>query len=104
MYLQHLSRISRMAMSIISVLVVISGMFIGGCTSGQSDGPPAEPQTKRTVTFAGHEWGVKYGDQLGPGPNYFSDSQDSLWVDEKGYLHMTIIKRGGKWFCTEVIN
>ena len=93
-----------MAMSIISVLVVISGMFIGGCTSGQSDGPPAEPQTKRTVTFAGHEWGVKYGDQLGPGPNYFSDSQDSLWVDEKGYLHMTIIKRGGKWFCTEVIN
>jgi hypothetical protein len=93
-----------MAMSIISVLVAICGMFIGGCTSGQSGGPPAEPQTKRTVTFAGHEWAVKYGDQLGPGPNYFSDSEDSLWVDEKGHLHMTIMKREGKWFCTEVIN
>jgi hypothetical protein len=93
-----------MAISIISVLVAICGMFIGGCTSGQPEGPPAEPQTKRTITFAGHEWGVKYGDQLGPGPNYFSDSQDSLWVDEKGYLHMTVIQREGKWFCTEVIN
>ena len=38
--------------------------------SDQSDGPPAEPQTQRTITFAGHEWGVKHGDLLLLATNY----------------------------------
>lgn len=89
---------------VLLTILLVSGIFIGGCTLGQSDSPPAEPETKRTITFGGHEWGVKYGDQLGPGPNYFSDSEDSLWVDKDGRLHMTILKKEGKWLCTEVIN
>jgi hypothetical protein len=106
MFLQRLRRISGMTISIMPLFFVTCILFTGGCMVDRSDDNtlPAEMEPKRILTFAGHEWGVKYGDQLGPGPNDFSDSEDSLWVDEDGRLHMTIIKRGGKWFCTEAIN
>jgi hypothetical protein len=57
--------------------------------------------TQQTVSFAGYTWNVRstYG---GPGPNYWSNSTESVWVDQKGYLHMKIRKIGQIWYCSEV--
>ncbi len=58
---------------------------------------------KRTIEFSGYTWVVKANEQkVGPGPNYFSDRGEDIWVDEKGNLHMKIVKRNGKWYGTEV--
>lgn len=55
----------------------------------------------RTLRFAGRDWFVRdsFG---GPGPNRFSDSEESVWVDEDGALHLKIRKIGGEWHCAEV--
>lgn len=59
------------------------------------------PLWARTIPFAGRTWTVKnvYG---GPGPNTFSNSEEEVWVDENGCLHMAINYRDGKWRCSEV--
>ncbi len=58
------------------------------------------------IAFADHVWAVKdHGNSTaGPGPNRFSDSTDSVWVDADGRLHMKIRRRKGKWYAAEVIN
>ena len=61
------------------------------------------PLWARTIDFAGYKWTVKNVHGGGPGPNYFSDSVEEVWVDENGYLHMEINYRDGKWYCSEVI-
>ena len=64
---------------------------------------PGSPPTK-TVRFSGYDWKVKRRDfPDGPGPNYFSDSQDSVWVDDGGNLHMAIRHDGANWLCSEAI-
>ena len=55
-----------------------------------------------TVQFSGYEWAVKAGDSLGPGPNYFSSSNDNVWVDDQERLHLKITQRDGKWYCAEI--
>lgn len=59
----------------------------------------------RKLIFSGYEWKVKAGSsKIGPGPNYFSDSEDNVWVDDEGYLHLKIINRNGNWHCSEIIS
>ncbi|MCC6143435.1 MAG: hypothetical protein IT368_06485 [Candidatus Hydrogenedentes bacterium] len=41
--------------------------------------------------------------QGGPGPNRWSDSEESVWVDDLG-LHLKIRKIDGAWHCAEVSN
>ena len=55
----------------------------------------------RTLEFAAMTWQVHRGFG-GPGPNRFDDSNDSVWVDEIGRLHMKIRKVGDAWFSSEV--
>ena len=63
---------------------------------------PEAIQDTRTISFAGYDWIVKECDfQVGPGPNYFSGSEDDVWVDGDG-LHLTISEQDDKWYCTEV--
>jgi hypothetical protein len=57
----------------------------------------------RTIEFSGYTWNVKASeDTVGPGPNYFSDSEEDVWVDESGQLHLKIAYRDGRWYATEV--
>jgi hypothetical protein len=60
----------------------------------------------RTISFSGYDWEVKsmcgLNIQVDPGPNYFSDGEEDVRVDEEGQLHLTIKKRDTKWHCTEV--
>jgi DDE superfamily endonuclease len=57
----------------------------------------------RKIEFSGHTWNLKPSEtRAGPGPNYFSDSQTDVWVDESGQLHLRIVYRNNRWYCTEV--
>ena len=56
-----------------------------------------------TIQFAGINWNVKNRLQAGPGPNNWSDSPSSVWVDAEGSLHMKIRKSGNTWYCSEII-
>jgi len=59
----------------------------------------------RQITFSGYVWSVKTSrGRVGPGPNYFSDSTQSVWVDTLGRLHMKIRKTKGKWHCSEIVS
>ena len=56
----------------------------------------------RTIEFAGRQWAVKSGCGLGPGPNCWSDSEQSVWVDGSGQLHLKIRNISGTWYSAEV--
>jgi len=57
---------------------------------------------ERIIEFAGRQWVVKSGCGLGPGPNCWSDSEESVWVDSSGQLHLKIREVNGTWYCAEV--
>ena len=59
----------------------------------------------RQISFAGYDWWVKTSAGLvGPGPNYFSDSTNNVWVDALGRLHLRITNRTNHWQCAEVVS
>ena len=61
-------------------------------------------RSRRMITFSGYEWWVKTGlFPVGPGPNYFSDNKENVWVDSLDQLHLKITKRNAVWQCPEVI-
>lgn len=55
----------------------------------------------RTIEWAGVQWQVKSG-RGGPGPNLWSDSDDSVWVDDDGRLHLALRRVGTRWLAAEV--
>lgn len=56
----------------------------------------------RVIEFSGYPWRAKQGGLFGPGNNYFSESEDNIRVDERGWLHLRITRRDGKWYCPEL--
>jgi len=59
----------------------------------------------RVISFAGHNWIVKTSaGRVGPGPNYFSDNTNNIWVDTSGRLHLKITRHNGRWYCAEIIS
>lgn len=64
----------------------------------------APRKLERIINFSGRDWIVKFSViPTGPGLNYFSDNNDSVWVDAQGQLHLKIIKAGDTWYSSEVI-
>lgn len=58
----------------------------------------------RTISFSGYNWDVKSSTYpVGPGPNYFSESTENVWVDSLDQLHLRITNSDDKWYCAEVI-
>ncbi len=59
----------------------------------------------RWLRFSGYDWWVKTSaGQVGPGPNYFSDSTNNVWLDSLGQLHLRITNRTNQWQCAEIIS
>ena len=81
----------------------------------------------RILDFSGHKWLVKSSGSVekeGPGPNWFSDTEENVWLDTEGRLHMRIthpavgtdarraatpeIAKGDRgddrWWCAEVVS
>ena len=67
-----------------------------------NEGQAVTESSDRTLTFAGRQWAVKSGCGLGPGPNCWSDSEQSVWVDGSGQLHLKISNINGTWYSAEV--
>ena len=69
---------------------------------------PQNNVSVNTLFFSGHEWNVKtsVGDLIGPGPNFFNDSSQNVWVDSNGSLHLRITHEICKdaWYCAEVFS
>ena len=58
----------------------------------------------RFFHWSGFDWTVKTSTSpVGPGPNYFSDSTNNVFVDAQGRLHLKITNDGGIWHCAEVV-
>jgi hypothetical protein len=55
----------------------------------------------RTLVWEGRAWEVKSG-YGGPGPNRWSDTLDSAWVDDDGALHLAIRQIDSGWTSAEV--
>ncbi|MCU0771801.1 MAG: glycoside hydrolase family 16 protein [Verrucomicrobia bacterium] len=63
----------------------------------------ADPNVRR-LSFSGYDWWVKDSPALvGPGPNFFSESTNNVWVDPAGRLHLRITNRSNQWQCAEVV-
>ncbi len=74
-------------------------MVIGSILSAMTFAVVAEA---RTVDFSGYTWAVKNVSLGGPGPNRWSDSTDSVWVDVDGKLHLKVRQIAGQWYSSEV--
>lgn len=60
-------------------------------------------RTRRELEFDGRTWHVKHTAYLeGPGPNYYSDDPQDVWVDGAGRLHLRLAHRDGAWYSSEV--
>lgn len=58
---------------------------------------------EKTINFSGYEWTIKQRDEpAGPGPNYFTDDGESVFIDSSGRLHLKIRKIGKRWVCSQV--
>jgi hypothetical protein len=60
----------------------------------------------RQFNFSDYNWWVKTsgGGLSGPGPNYYSDSTNNVWVDAQGLLHLQISYTNNEWQCVEIIS
>ena len=64
----------------------------------------AEETTSITkeMEFGGQTWRVKSSQgPINPGPNYWSNASQSVWLDDQG-MHLTVTKRAGVWYATEI--
>jgi hypothetical protein len=60
---------------------------------------------QRQIQFSGRTWLVKSSPApVGPGPNFFSDATDNVFVDGLGRLHLKIVNVGGQWRCAEILS
>lgn len=59
----------------------------------------------RTLSFGGQTFWVKDSAPFstGPGPCVFSPSEQNIFVDADGRLHLKILRQGGTWTCSEVV-
>lgn len=55
------------------------------------------------IKFSGYTWlAVSTQSAQYPGPNFFSNSSDNVWVDPRGSLHLKITYKNGAWRCPEI--
>jgi hypothetical protein len=86
-----------MATFVAAFLGINCGVMVADAEQGVS--------TSNNLSFSGYVWKVKFSEKrVGPGSNYFSDSQNNVWVDAAGRLHLKLTKREGQWHCAEVIS
>ena len=64
-------------------------------------GSPKPSVSEKTLRFSGYDWVARSaGSDRGGEPNDYDPEND--WVDERGFLHLRMQERSGKWTCAEV--
>jgi hypothetical protein len=65
-------------------------------------GVTSKPLNAKILHFSGYDWTVRSaGSDRGGEPNFYDP--ENAFVDEKGYLHLRMALRNGRWSCAEVI-
>ena len=77
-------------MIVIRHVLIIAALTISCCTSAFA----------KIIYFAGYDWTVKSGINIGPGPNRWDE--DNVWIDQFGYLHLILTRRDSQWYCAEL--
>ena len=88
------------------MLYACVALFISGGNIALTQASQRTDKHERVISFSGYDWLVKSSpnsETFGPGNNHFSDSSKNVWIDNKGWLHLKITHRNGKWYCAEVI-
>ncbi len=78
------------------ILTIISPAF---CVSKKTE--ITGSNSTKEIVFSGITWKVRSGTG-NPGGNNWSDSSESVWVDDNGTLHLKIRQIDGKWYCSEI--
>jgi hypothetical protein len=89
--------------NIVTILIMSIVLFtLSQCTMKKAISK--SETVNRIIDFSGYKWLVRNTNQLkyGPGPNFFSNSIENVWVDEAGKLHLKIINKDENWYCAEV--
>lgn len=86
-------------------ILFIANLLLLSCSSSSDLDELPIVQTERIIKFSGYDWLVRTSNdvRLGPGPNLFSDSEDNVWVDDNGHMHLKIVHKGNGWYCAGVI-
>jgi hypothetical protein len=64
-------------------------------------GNAAAPIISKTIHFSGYDWMVRAaGSDRGGEPNAYDPA--NAWIDQKGYLHLRMQIRDGRWSCAHV--
>ena len=96
-----------MKTSILKISCILILIFTINSGSDFQDGTEVKSSaTSSTIFFSGYEWNVKSsaGQLWGPGPNFFNDSTQNVWVDANGSLHLKITYGvcSDQWYCAEI--
>jgi hypothetical protein len=67
----------------------------------QSTGTIIYPQPGQ-IFFSGYIWETRNSILSDPGPNYWSNRPENLWIDDEGFLHLKITYSDGRWVCPEI--
>ncbi|MFH1653749.1 MAG: hypothetical protein ABIE74_06800 [Pseudomonadota bacterium] len=56
------------------------------------------------ITFAGETWKIhsSIDKKTTPGPNYYSNGSNNVWMDDLGKLHIKITQKDGEWYCAHL--
>jgi hypothetical protein len=73
----------------------------GVVTVATATGKAAAPIISKTLHFSGYDWIVRSAASDRGGETNSYDPANA-WVDQKGYLHLQIALREGKWSCANV--
>jgi hypothetical protein len=67
----------------------------------RASGKAAAPIISKVIHFSGYDWAVRSaGSDRGGQANDYDPA--NAWVDEKGYLHLQMTERDGRWSCANV--
>ncbi len=79
-----------------SLLIFACGLLATGCVAARAQSDV--PAQALSLTAFGHLWTLRGGDLLeGAGPNYWSNSQDAVSVDDRGRLRLAITNSSKGW-------
>jgi hypothetical protein len=75
-----------------------SGVVAVAITQGRPGKPIPPP---KTIHFSGYDWIARSASSdRGGVPNPYDPA--NVWTDQKGYLHLRMDQRDGRWYCAEV--
>jgi len=84
----------------VSVLPAVGSGVIAVAKMPGTGPLPLSPVPKM-IHFSGYDWNVRTAASSRGGETNFYDSAN-VWVDDKGYLHLHMGLRDGRWSCAEV--